>query len=144
MAGKTGATGYGYSGTPLPRKLGIKAGHRVLLADAPAGFLPEALEPLPDDVTMDDKPDGASYDVIVAFCQDQAAMTEGFGLWRSLLDPAGGLWIAWPKKSSGVPTDLTENVVRDKGLAAGVVDNKVCAIDDTWSGLRLVVRVADR
>jgi hypothetical protein len=131
----------GYSGTPLPKKLGIKPGHRVLLADAPGGF---AIAPLPADVTIDHKPAAAAYDVIVAFCPDAAALTAGFGDWRSLLDPAGGLWIAWPKKSSGVPTDLTENAVRDIGLAAGVVDNKVCAIDDTWSGLRLVVRLADR
>jgi hypothetical protein len=131
----------GYSGTPLPKKLGIKPGHRVLLVDAPAGF---GLDPLPADVTIDDKPNAVSYDVIVAFCPDAAALTDGFGDWRARLDSAGGLWIAWPKKSSGVPTDLTENAVRDLGLAAGVVDNKVCAIDDTWSGLRLVVRLADR
>jgi hypothetical protein len=131
----------GYSGTPLPKKLGIKPGHRVLLVDAPGGF---ALDPLPADVTIDHKPDAASYDVIVAFCPDAAALTDGFGDWRARLDSAGGLWIAWPKKSSGVPTDLTENAVRDTGLAAGVVDNKVCAIDDTWSGLRLVIRLADR
>jgi len=121
----------GYSGTPLPRKLGIKAGHRVLLTGAPNGF---ALAPLPDDVTVDRKPEPPSYDVIVAFCPDRTALTDGFGDWRSRLDAAGGLWIAWPKRSSGVPTDLTENVVRDIGLAAGVVDNKVCAIDDTSLG----------
>jgi hypothetical protein len=131
----------GYSGTPLPKKLGVKPGHRVLVVDAPDGF---ALGPLPAEVTVDRKPDTAAYDVIVAFCRDAAALTGGFGDWRARLDLAGGLWIAWPKKSSGVPTDLTENAVRDVGLAAGVVDNKVCAIDDTWSGLRLVVRLADR
>ena len=136
----------GYSGTPLPKKLGIKAGHRVLLVDAPDGF---DLDPLPADVTIDRKPDATyatitSYDVIVAFCPDAATLTDGFGDWRARLDTAGGLWIAWPKKSSGVATDLTENAVRDIGLAAGVVDNKVCAIDATWSGLRLVVRLADR
>lgn len=131
----------GYSGTPLPKKLGIKPGHRVLLVDAPGGFV---LDPLPAGVAIDRKPDAAAYDVIVAFCPDAAALTDGFGDWRARLDPAGGLWIAWPKKSSGVRTDLTENAVRDIGLAAGVVDNKVCAIDDTWSGLRLVVRLADR
>jgi hypothetical protein len=131
----------GYSGTPLPKKLGIKTGHRVLLAAAPGGF---ALAPLPADVTVDHKPEAASYDVIVAFCPDAAALTDGFADWRARLDTAGGLWIAWPKKSSGVPTDLTENVVRDIGLAAGVVDNKVCAIDETWSGLRLVIRLVIR
>jgi hypothetical protein len=133
----------GYSGTPLPKKLGIKPGHRVLLVDAPDGF---ALDPLPAGVTVDHKPGAAaaSYDVIVAFCPDAAALTDGFGDWRARLDRAGGLWIAWPKRSSGVPTDLGENAVRDIGLAAGVVDNKVCAIDATWSGLRLVIRLADR
>jgi hypothetical protein len=131
----------GYSGTPLPKKLGIKPGHRVLLVDAPSSF---ALAPLPAGVTIDRKPDAAAYDVIVAFCPDAAALTDGFGDWRARLDPAGGLWIAWPKKSSGVATDLTENAVRDIGLAAGVVDNKVCAIDETWSGLRLVIRLTDR
>jgi hypothetical protein len=131
----------GYSGTPLPKKLGIKPGHRVLLVDAPDGFAPG---PLPADVAVDHKPDAASYDVIVAFCPDTAALTDGFADWRARLDAAGGLWIAWPKKSSGVPTDLTENAIRDIALAAGVVDNKVCAIDETWSGLRLVVRLADR
>jgi hypothetical protein len=131
----------GYSGTPLPKKLGIKPGHRVLLVDAPEGF---ALDPLPGDVTVDRKADGPPYDVIVAFCPDTAALMDGFADWRARLDSAGGLWIAWPKKASGVPTDLTENAVRDIGLAAGVVDNKVCAIDATWSGLRLVVRLADR
>jgi hypothetical protein len=131
----------GYSGTPLPKKLGIKPGHRVLLVDAPSSF---ALAPLPAGVTIDRKPDAAAYDVIVAFCPDAAALTDGFGDWRARLDPAGGLWIAWPKKSSGVATDLTENAVRDIGLAVGVVDNKVCAIDETWSGLRLVIRLTDR
>lgn len=131
----------GYSGTPLPKKLGIKPGHRVLLVDAPGGFV---LDPLPAAATIDHKPDAAAYDVIVAFCPDAATLADGFADWRARLDPAGGLWIAWPKKSSGVPTDLTENAVRDIGLAAGVVDNKVCAIDDTWSGLRFVVRLADR
>lgn len=141
----------GYSSTPLPKKLGIKPGHHVLLVDAPDGF---ALDPLPADVTVDrtavdrepvnGEPDAPAYDVIVAFCPDTAALADGFAGWRARLDSAGGLWIAWPKKASGVPTDLTENVVRDIGLARGVVDNKVCAIDETWSGLRLVIRLSDR
>ncbi|HEX6471721.1 MAG TPA: hypothetical protein VF069_21660 [Streptosporangiaceae bacterium] len=131
----------GYSSTPLPKKLGIKPGNRVLLVDAPAGF---GLDPLPADVIADRKPEATSYDVIVAFCPDLAALTDGFAGWRALLAPAGGLWVAWPKKSSGVPTDLTENAVRDIGLAGRLVDNKVCAIDETWSGLRLVIRRTDR
>jgi hypothetical protein len=131
----------GYSGTPLPKKLGVKPGHRVLLVDAPSGF---AIDPLPAGVTVDDKPAADWYNVIVAFCPDSAALMDGFAGWRARLDSAGGLWIAWPKKSSGLPTDLTENVVREIGLAAGLVDNKVCAIDETWSGLRFVIRLADR
>jgi hypothetical protein len=131
----------GYSGTPLPKKLGVKPGHRVLLAGTPDGF---TLAPLPAGVTVDGKPAATSYDVIVAFCPDSSTLADGFADWRGSLDRAGGLWIAWPKKSSGVPTDLTEPVVREFGLATGVVDNKVCAIDETWSGLRFVIRLADR
>jgi hypothetical protein len=83
-------------------------------------------------------------DVIVAFCPDRATLGRRLpGLVRSL-HPAGGLWIAWPKRASGVPTDLTEDAVREAGLAAGLVDNKVCAIDTVWSGLRLVRRLTDR
>lgn len=121
----------GYSGTPLPRKLGIKDGHSVLVEGGPPGF---------EIVSAGAGP----YDVILGFCPDFATVAERFDGWRKELAQTGGLWIAWPKKSSGVPTDLTENVVREHGLAAGVVDNKVCAIDQTWSGLRFVVRLADR
>jgi hypothetical protein len=123
----------GYSGTPLPRKLGVKPGHRVLLYGAPSGF------------ELDGAVSGAgAFDVILAFCPDLATLERGFGGWRARLDPAGGLWVAWPKKASKVPTDLTENIVREFGLATGLVDNKVCAIDEIWSGLRFVVRLADR
>jgi hypothetical protein len=131
----------GYSGTPLPRKLGIKAGSRVLLDSAPDDF---TLEPLPDGTTVHRRTSAAEYDVIVAFCPDAAQVQRRFDPLVARLETAGGLWIAWPKRSSGVPTDLTENLVRDIGLAAGLVDNKVCAIDETWSGLRFVRRLADR
>ena len=122
----------GYSGTPLPKKLGIKDGSSVLVAGAPAGF------------EIGSSAAGAPYDVILGFCPDHAALAGGFGGWRARLAQSGGLWIAWPKKSSGVPTDLTEQMVREFGLGAGLVDNKVCAIDQTWSGLRFVIRLADR
>jgi hypothetical protein len=82
--------------------------------------------------------------VIVGFCRDQSALLAGFPRWRERLTEAGGLWIGWPKKSSGVTTDLTEAVVREHGLAQGLVDNKVAALDGTWSGLRFVVRLTDR
>ncbi|WP_063012024.1 hypothetical protein [Nocardia kruczakiae] len=128
-------------GAALARKLGIRPGARVLLADAPRGF---ALEPLPPQVAVHRRAGHEPYDVVVGFCPDYASLNRRFGTWRTRLAPAGGLWIAWPKKSSGVVTDLGDAVVREFGLAAGLVDNKVCAIDDTWSGLRFVLRLADR
>jgi hypothetical protein len=83
-------------------------------------------------------------DVVIFFAPDWSALQGRFGSLANRLSPAGGLWVAWPKKASGVPTDLTEDVVRGVGLAAGLVDNKVCAVDDTWSALRFVFRLADR
>lgn len=134
----------GYSGTPLPAKLGIKAGHRVLLSGAPAGFA-EELGPLPGKVVVHRRATGADpYDVILGFCPDRATMIARFGGWQGRLDQAGGLWIAWPKRASGVATDLAESFVREYGLVRGLVDNKVAAVDPIWSGLRFVVRVADR
>jgi hypothetical protein len=135
----------GYSGTPLPRKLGIKPGHRVLLVGAPEGFEKETLGALPDGVEIAREAAGErTADVIVAFCTARAEVQARVDALRGRMEPAAGLWIAWPKRASKVPTDVTEDVVREIGLAAGLVDNKVCAIDGTWSGLRLVIRVADR
>jgi hypothetical protein len=130
----------GYSGTPLPRKLGIKAGHRVLLSAAPADF---SLGPLPG-VQVHRRAGGAAYDVIVLFASDRRALETRFPGLHARLVAGGGLWVAWPKRSSGVPTDLDDNEVRRYGLATGMVDNKVCAIDETWSGQRFVVRLRDR
>jgi hypothetical protein len=143
------STQVGYSGTPLPRKLGIAAGRRVLLVRAPAGF---DLGPLPDGVELhhepagDDAPGDRSepYDVVLAFCPDLAAVRDHFAPLADRIPPNGALWICWPKRSSGVPTDLTENVVRATGLAAGLVDVKVAAVDTTWSALKFVYRLADR
>jgi hypothetical protein len=132
----------GYSETPLAKKLGIKAAGRVLLISAPAGFA-KALEGLPDGATVTTRP-GREHDVIVLFSKDLKSFIKAFETVRARLHQDGGLWIAWPKKSSGIKTDLTENAIRDLALATGLVDNKVCAIDDTWSGLRLVVRLKDR
>ncbi len=132
----------GYSGTPLPRKLGIKPGHAVAFPGAPEGFA-AMLEPLPDGVRVRRRARGP-LDVIVCFVDRRAVLERRLPALRAALDPAGGLWFAWPKRASGVPTDVTEDVVREAGLAAGLVDNKVCAIDATWSGLRLVVRLTDR
>jgi hypothetical protein len=132
----------GYSGTPLPRKLGIRDGCRLLLVGAPEDFA----------TTLGELPAGVEFvgagaggvDVAIAFVSDMATLRTRFVPLSALLQPAGGLWIAWPKRSSGVPTDLDENVIRAVGLAAGLVDNKVCAIDAIWSGLRFVWRVRDR
>lgn len=131
----------GYSGKPLPDKLGIKPGHRVLLSGAPDGF---ALEPLPDAVTPHRRAGPrVCYDLILAFAPNLAALTAAFPVLRDRTETAGSLWIAWPKKASGVPTDLDENRVREVG-AEGMVDVKVAAVDDTWSGLKFVRRLADR
>jgi hypothetical protein len=132
----------GYSGTPLPQKLGIKANHRVAFINAPASFAQE-LGALPDGVT-EVKPLRAPLDVIVFFTKSESELLKRFAALAARLAPAGGFWIAWPKKAAGVATDLNEAVVRRIGLAAGLVDNKVCAIDETWSGLRFVIRVKDR
>jgi hypothetical protein len=132
----------GYSGTPLPRKLGIRDGSRLLLVDAPADF-GATLGELPPGV--DAVAAGASeVDVVVLFALDLESLRTQFASLAAAMQPAGGLWVAWPKRSSGVSTDLTENVVRELGLEAGLVDNKVCAIDATWSGLRFVWRLRDR
>jgi hypothetical protein len=134
----------GYSGTPLPRKLGIKAGHRVLFADAPDDFDPQ---PMPADVVVHHQADEAEpYDVIVAFCPDQAAMTSAYDAFPPRLAKSGSLWICWPKKASKVVTDLGENIVRTEALALpiGLVDVKIAAIDATWSGLKLVYRLTAR
>jgi alkylation response protein AidB-like acyl-CoA dehydrogenase len=132
----------GYSGTPLPQKLGIKPGSRLALIAAPAEFS-ATLGELPPGVTVRARARGP-LDVIVAFFDQRVALTRRLPALVGALDQAGGLWIAWPKQSSGRPSDLTEGVVRELGLATGLVDNKVCAIDATWSGLRFVVRLRDR
>jgi hypothetical protein len=134
----------GYSGAPLPQKLGLKPGARLGLWTAPSGFA-RTLGTLPAGVTSSDVARGSSpLDVLVCFASSRAELTRLLPKAQQRLEPSGGLWICWPKKASGVNTDVTENDVRNLGLAAGLVDNKVCAIDDTWSGLRLVVRVKDR
>jgi hypothetical protein len=132
----------GYSGTPLPRKLGIKPGHRVLVLNDPDGFA-ETLGELPDGVAVRGSARGKA-DVVVSFHDRRAELARRMPKLRTLMEPAAGLWIAWPKRASKLPTDLTEDVVRELALANTLVDNKVCAIDETWSGLRLVIRLRDR
>ena len=134
----------GYSGTPLAKKLGIKDGHSVLLVGAPQGF-ERTLDGLPASARVSRTAASRStLDVILLFVDGRADLAKRFGTLARRLAPAGGLWVAWPKRASGVPTDLDENAIRHTGLAAGLVDNKVCAVDDTWSGLRFVFRLKDR
>jgi hypothetical protein len=132
----------GYSGTPLPRKLGIKEGHLVAFSGAPAGFH-NKLGSLPDGVREKQRA-SAPLDVLVAFFTRRAELERRFERLAAAIFPDGGFWIAWPKRASGVATDLTEDVAREIALAHGLVDNKVCAIDETWSALRIVHRVRDR
>jgi len=132
----------GYSGTPLVRKLGIKPDSRVGLIAAPEDF-ERALGELPPGVVIRRRAVG-SLEVIVAFAVWRAELERRLPRLRDALVPAGGLWIAWPKRTSGLASDLSDGVVREVGLAAGLVDNKVCAIDETWSGLRFVFRLRDR
>lgn len=131
----------GYSGTPLSQKLGIKEGHKVGLLGAPTGF---ALSSLPTGVTVANRLGAATYDVLVVFVKKRDVLVEKIATCRPKLHQAGGLWIAWPKKASGVPTDIVEDTIREVALPTGLVDNKVCAIDATWSGLRLVIRKENR
>jgi len=132
----------GYSGTPLVKKLGIKPGHRLALLNAPDDF-DRTLGPLPGDVSVC-RQLRAPCDVIVFFTKSHSVLGKKFFPLMHNLSPTGGLWIAWPKRASGVPTDLTEDVIRNLALANGLVDNKVCAVDETWSGLRLMYRLKDR
>ena len=126
----------GYSGTPLPRKLGIKPGHRVMLLGAPDGFELE-------DVTPVRRAQGLA-DVILSFHTERRDLEKRMPVLRERMEQNAGLWIAWPKRASKVPTDLTEDVVRELALENRLVDNKVAAIDEVWSGLQLVIRVKDR
>jgi hypothetical protein len=132
----------GYSGMPLPRKLGIREDSRLLLVGAPVDFA-ATLGDLPPGVELVEVGAGA-VDVAILFALDAPTVRARFADLAASLRPAGGLWIAWPKRGSGVATELYENVVREIGLAVGLVDNKVCAIDATWSGLRFVWRLRDR
>jgi hypothetical protein len=129
----------GYSGTPLPKKLGIKPGHRLLLLSAPEEFVLE----LPEHVKVGRAARGKA-DVIVSFHIERADLARRMPKLRDTMESAAGLWIAWPKRASKVPTDLTEDVVRELALANRLVDNKVAALDEKWSGLRLVIRLKDR
>ena len=122
----------GYSGTPVQKKLGLKPGTRLRLLRPPRRFL----EPAEGWLLVDDR-----FNVAVAFCLSIDEVADAFTQLEPHLDPPGGIWIAWPKKASGISTDCSDMAVRDAGLATGLVDNKVCAIDETWSALRFARRV---
>jgi len=132
----------GYSGTPLARKLGIRPGDTVALVAAPEGFESE-LEELPDGVQLRRRA-GAKPEVVVLFTTKANDLERRFAPLAKSVWPDGSLWIAWPKRSSGVATDLDENRLRDIGLPHGLVDNKVCAVNDVWSALRFVWRKQNR
>ena len=132
----------GYSGTPLAKKLGIKEGSRIALVNAPKDFESE-LEELPDNVQFI-KRSSKSLNIILLFVLTERALERDFAKLSGRITANGMLWIAWPKKSSGVGTDLSEQRVRQIGLNAGLVDVKVCAINEIWSGLKFVYRLKDR
>ena len=133
----------GYPGTPLPKKLGIKEGARVAAVAAPDGFA-DTLGELPAGAELGCALPEGPVDVIVAFVRRPGEVAQRFAELTDRLTPAGGLWIAWPKSRPRAPSPVSEALVRETGLAAGLVDNKVCAIDEEWSGLRFVRRVRDR
>ena len=132
----------GYSGTPLPKKLGIKDGFRVALLDAPDDVRAELRDSLKNCQIVKDG--GKSLDFILLFSQSNADLVPRLKQAAKALAPAGMLWISWPKKASGVSTDLTENTIREIGLKTGLVDVKVCAVTDVWSGLKFVIPVKNR
>lgn len=131
----------GYNGTPLPKKLGIKEGTTVGVLNAP-NYFEFDLGELPNDVDVHRTEQPA--DVFLIFADSSAEAERGFNRAMTMIPPDGAIWIAWPKKSSDVEMDITEDTLRNVLLETGLVDNKVCAIDDTWSGLRFVVREENR
>ena len=128
----------GYSATPLVRKLGLAPGMRVHYAGAPEQFA-DLVGDLPADVRVLKRP-AADLDLAMLFVTERAALARGLQRLQPKLHPAGMIWVAWPKQASKVPTDITEDVVREIALPRGLVDVKVCAIDEVWSGLKLVIR----
>jgi hypothetical protein len=132
----------GYSGTPLVKKLGIKPDFDIAFVNPPTNFVNQ-LE-LPPGVTVKSISKSKDLDFILLFVKTRAILTEAFPQCAQKLTSNGMLWVSWPKRASGVATDVSENVVREIGLAAGLVDVKICAVDETWSGLKFVYRLKDR
>ncbi len=134
----------GYSGKPLAAKLGVKAGHRVLVESPPTGYR-RTLGELPDDVVYRTTAGAAErYDVVQTFVASRATLSAAIRRAKRRLESNGALWVSWKKKASGRPADFNENDVRAAGLAHGLVDVKICAIDATWSGLKFVIPLRDR
>ena len=132
----------GYSGTPLIKKLGIKPGQRIALLSGPPGYR-KTLGPLPGEAKCAEQL-GGKLDFIQLFVATQTELKRRFRRAKECLAADGSLWISWPKKASGAATDLNENAIRKLGLELGLVDVKVCAVDETWSGLKFVYRLKDR
>ena len=132
----------GYSGTPLPKKLGIKDGFHYALIDAPSDVIAELKPSLQK--YLPERDGKSPLDFVMLFAKSTAVLKRKFGKTAKTLSPAGMLWVSWPKKTSGVETDVNENIVREIGLGAGLVDVKVCAVTDVWSGLKFVRRLKDR
>ena len=131
----------GYSGTPLVKKLGIKPGFNIAFVNAPSGYANE-LE-LPANVIINSRA-GKLLDFAQLFVKSEKELKAKFSEYAKRLNASGMLWVSWPKKSSGVATDVSEGTVRAIGLAAGLVDVKICAVDEVWSGLKFVFRLRDR
>jgi hypothetical protein len=134
----------GYSGTPLPKKLGLKPQFRAAFFELPGDVKAELKEALSDCVLVKDVKDSGQLDFAMIFVKSQAHMREQFPAFARRLASAGMLWVSWPKKASGIVTDIGESDVMKIGLTAGLVDVKVCAVNEVWSGLKFVIRVKDR
>ena len=132
----------GYSGTPLIKKLGIKPGFDVAFVNPPPDFV-QSLD-LPPEVNVSSIATRKPLDFVLLFVMSRQELAKSFSLSAAKLKPDGMLWVSWPKKASGIKTDLSDNVVRELGLSEGLVDVKVCAVDEVWSGLKFVFRVKDR
>jgi len=132
----------GYSGKPLAEKLGIKAGCRIFVDQAPENY-PKLVEPLPEGVTIVPRLAG-KVDIIHVFSSEAKELAKKLKQFKKSIVENGMIWVSWPKKSAGVPTDVTEDVIRELALPLGLVDVKVCAVDEVWSGLKLVIRKENR
>jgi hypothetical protein len=133
----------GYSGKPLAAKLGIKSGFRIAALHSPMDYV-SLVAPMPPDVTVSDSTGGDPFDLIHLFVTEATTLTVKLPPLKARIVPNGMIWVSWPKKASGVATDVTEDMIRDTALANGLVDVKVCAVDSVWSGLKLVIPVQER